>query len=300
MTQLSNNMRGAMLMMASMVAFTVNDAFMKALSGEVPLFQTIFVRGLITTGLLLAMALIAGTFSAQISRRDKKLILLRAVADSAAAFFFITALFNMPLANLSAILQALPLTVTLAGAVFLSEPVGWKRMFAILVGFVGVLLIVQPGAASFNSYSLYGVLAVVVVTFRDLIARKLSADVPSMAAAVTNAVAVTVLAGILTLGEDWVEISVAEAFKLSAAGVFIVGGYLFSVMTMRVGQISFVSPFRYTSLLTALVIGFLVFGEWPDTMTMIGSSIVVSTGIFTLYRERKISRRSGPVPLRAR
>lgn len=300
MAEQSHNTRGALLMMASMLAFTVNDAFMKSLSGEVALFQSIFLRGLATCILMGGIAWATGALSVSIGRSDRRLILLRALADAAAAFFFVSALFNMPFANLSAILQALPLTVTLAGAVFLREPVGWRRMVAILIGFVGVLLIVKPGAASFNIYSIYAVLAVVVVTMRDLIARRLSSSVPSMTAALVNAVVVTVLAGMLAIGEDWVQVSVSQSLRLSAAALFIIGAYLFSVMTMRVGEIGFVSPFRYTSLLVAMLLGFLVFGEWPDSLTLIGATIVVATGVFTLYRERQMSKAVGPVPLRAK
>ena len=289
MTQDNPNLRGALLMMASMATFTFNDACMKALSDELPLFQAVFMRGIATVTMMGAGAWYFGQLHLNIARRDWALIALRTTAEVAAAYFFITALFNMPIANATAILQALPLSVTLAGAVFLGEAVGWRRLLAILIGFAGVLFIVQPGAAGFNSFSIYAILAVAVVTVRDLAARRLSADVPSMTVALTAAVAVTVVMGLASITDTWVRPSSLAWVQLAGASVFIIGGYLFSVMTMRVGQIGAIAPYRYTSLIWALLLGLVFFGEWPDNLTLLGAAIVVATGIFTLLRERRLS-----------
>ena len=193
---MNDNVRGALLMMGSMAFFTFNDACMKALSDEIPLFQAIFMRGLATTVLMGVLATFLGGLRFAFSGRDWRLIALRTVAEVAAAYFFVTALFNMPIANATAILQALPLTVSLAGAVFLGEVIGWRRITAILVGFVGVLMIVKPGAAGFNTYALYALTTVGMVTIRDLAARRLSANVPSLTVALVAAAAVTGFAGL--------------------------------------------------------------------------------------------------------
>ncbi len=146
-------MRGAALMTGAMASFTVNDAFMKGLGTELPLFQAIFLRGIGVSLFLIALTWAMGQVRLQASRRDWTLMVLRAVSEMGSAWFFITALFHMPFANISAILQSLPLTVTLAGALFLGEAIGWRRMMAILVGFGGVLLIVQPGSEGFDIYA---------------------------------------------------------------------------------------------------------------------------------------------------
>ena len=300
MNDLSNNLRGSILMMLSMAAFTFNDACMKALSDELPLFQAIFLRGVATSVFMAIIAVMTGGLAFRIAQKDWALITLRTVAEVAAAYFFVTALFNMPIGNATAILQALPLSVTLAGAVFLGEAVGWRRLVAILIGLIGVLLIVQPGTQGFNSYSIYAVLAVVAVTIRDLSVRRLSTKVPSMMVALVASVAVTVLAGLASITQQWAEPSNLAWAQLAGASVFIIGGYVFSVMTMRIGDIGAVTPFRYTSLLWALLLGFVVFGEWPNGLTLIGAAIVVATGIFTLMRERRLHRQSGETGLRPR
>lgn len=300
MTQASDNLRASLFMIISMATFTFNDACMKALSDELPLFQAIFLRGAITSILMIGLAMMMGGLNLSLKMQDWLLVIVRTVAEAAAAFLFISAIFNMPIGNATAILQALPLVVTLAGMIFLGEAVGWRRMAAILIGFCGILLIVQPGAAGFNSYSIYAVLAVIAVTIRDLASRRLSTEVPSMTVAVVAAVGVAILAGLASLGETWVQPGPVEMMQLAGASVFIIGGYLFSVMTMRIGDISFVAPLRYTGLLWALLLGFLIFGEWPNGLALIGICIVVAAGVFTLVRERGQGRRPGPVGLRMR
>jgi S-adenosylmethionine uptake transporter len=288
----ADNLAAAGLMMASMAAFTLNDAFMKLMAGDVPLYQLLFLRGSMTCAVVAVIAWRMGVFRLSLSTRDWQLITLRSFADTATAFFFLTALFNMPLANVTAILQALPLTITLAAWVFLGDPVGWRRLLAIAVGFIGVMLIIRPGTSDFSVYSLYGVAAVCCVTFRDLTTRRLSSAVPSILVVLTTAGAVTLVFGILSLKASWTPMSPRSWGLTSAAAVTIIGAYLFSIMVMRRGDISFVAPFRYTGLIWALLLGFLFFGDWPSPLTLIGAAIVVGSGLFAFYREARLGRRS--------
>jgi S-adenosylmethionine uptake transporter len=215
--------------------------------------------------------------------------------------FFLTALFSIPLANLSAILQSLPLTVTLAAAIFFGEPVGWRRFVAIGIGFVGVTIIIRPGMDGFSVYSLYGVAAVIGVTFRDLASRRLSNTIPSSRVALSAALGVTVMAGIgsLVMREPWVALAIREWVLIGGASVCLMAGYISAVGAMRLGEIGFVAPFRYTSLLVALFLGYVLLDEWPDGWTLFGAGIVVATGLFTLYRERKNALKT-PTGLRIR
>lgn len=287
-------MTGALFMMGSMAGFTANDAFMKAMGETLPLNQMLFLRGVLTTVLMFALARALGAGRLRFSKRDNRLIRLRNVMEVGTAFFFLTALFNMPIANASAIMQALPLTITLAGAVFLGQSVGWRRLSAILVGLVGVLLIVRPGFEGFNSYSLYVVAAVLLVTARDVLARKISSDVATIDVALMNAIAVTVVFGIASLWTamttGWGPVTWTVLWQLIGASVFVTAAYTCAVAAMRVGDVAAVAPFRYTSLLWALLLGLVFFGEWPDTLTLVGAAIVVATGIYTFYRERVLAR----------
>ncbi len=284
---LSDNMRGAGLMMIAMAAFTLNDTAMKTLSGEVPLFQAIFLRGVLTTLWLYMLGRAMGGLKFRLSRRDWGAISLRTFCEGAATFLFLTALFNAPIANITAILQALPLTVALGAALFLGEPLGWRRIIAILVGFAGVLIIVRPGAEGITVWSLYALAAVGFVTIRDLSVRRMSSHVPSLTVALVGAASITVAAGLISLYSGWVALGGGQVARLALASLFILAGYLSSVMTMRQGEIGFVAPFRYTGILWALVLGWVVFGDWPDNLTLLGAAIIVLMGLFTLWRERK-------------
>ena len=287
----SDNLTGALLMMASMACFVLNDTFMKALAGEIPLNQLLFVRGVLTTLAVAIMAWRMNGLMVRPSRRDSGIIAIRTCAEICAAYFFLTALFNMPLANVTAILQALPLTVSLGAALVFREPIGWRRLLAILVGFVGIVLIVRPGTEGFNVYSLYGLAAVCCVTLRDLSTRKLSREIPSIFVTLVNSTAIMVVFGLASLASDWVAMDVRANMLTLSAAVLIIGGYLFSIMVMRVGEISFVAPFRYSGLIFALALGWLAFGEWPDMLTLLGAGIVMGSGLFTLYREAQLGRR---------
>lgn len=291
MADLSANMRGALYMLAVTACFTCGDAFVRAATEELPLFQVVFLRGLIAAILMGVLAYRTGAFAIRVSGRDKVIVGLRSMAEVCAMIPFFIALANMPFANVSAILQALPLTLTLAGAVFLGEPVGWRRLTAIVVGLVGVLLIVQPGGDGFSRYSLLVLLAVAFVTFRDLSTRRISSDVPALLMAFIMALFVLLASGVLSLMTAWQPISPRGWALILGAGLFIIGGYTFSALAMRNGEIGFVTPFRYVALVWAVLIGFLAFGEWPDPLTWAGASIVVATGLYTLYRERVVMAR---------
>ena len=290
--QISDNIRGALLMMGSMVAFTVNDAFMKALSDELPLFQALLLRGFGTVICLTVLCAAMGQLQFNLGRRSWGLIALRTVAEVASAYFFLTALYHMPLANVSAILQALPLTVSLAAAVFLGEALGWRRLVAILIGFAGVFLIIKPEAGGFSLYSLYALAAVAFVTLRDLVVRRMDHAVPSVLVGLVAALAVTVFAAVMCIGTPWVQVTWLAGWQVVGAMAAIMFGYVFSVTAMRHGEIGFVAQFRYASLVAALILGWVVFDEWPAPLMLVGAGIVVATGLFTLYRERRFARRS--------
>jgi S-adenosylmethionine uptake transporter len=286
---MSPNLIGALLMVASMACFTFNDTLLKLIAGAVPLFQLIFLRSAITSVLILVTRGRLGPLHFSVTGRDWFYMGLRAGAEVITAYFFLSALIHMPLANVTAILQVVPLSVTLASALILREAVGWRRMVAVAIGFVGVLMIVKPGAEGFNIWSVYALIAVLGVTLRDLATRQLSPIVPSMTVTLVTAVAVTFAAGLASLSEPWAAIDLQTGGMIAASGVFILGGYFFSIQVMRVGDISFTAPFRYTGLVWALILGFVVFGDWPGYWTLAGAAIVVGTGLFTLYRETRLS-----------
>jgi drug/metabolite transporter (DMT)-like permease len=287
---LNNNMKGAALMTGCVSAYVINDAFMKLLFSEIALFQAIFLRSMITVPPVLVMAWITKVAIRNLSNQDKRLILVRVGAEICTTIAFLTALKHMPLANVTAILQALPLAITMAAALFLAEPVGWRRWSAILVGFVGVLIVVRPGLEGFNVYSLSALVAIIFITVREISTRKLTSEVPTITVVLSTAIGSALFAGIMMIGSEWDTVSAVSWLLILGAAIAVLIATLLSVMAMRTGEIGFVSPFRYTSMLGAIGLGILMFGDWPDQLTLVGTLIIVITGIYSFHREQMLSR----------
>ena len=290
MIRLDENLRGATLMALSMLAFVLNDGLMKAVFDSMSIYQAIFLRGLITVPLIALLAWHKGALIVRIATRNRFLVTLRVAAEVGATVGFLTALKHMPLANVTAILQVLPLTVTMAAALFLGEKVGWRRWLAIAIGLAGVLIIIRPGMEGFSVYSIWALVAVGCVTIREIATRKLSADLPSLPVALATAIAIGGLGAVMLPAVEWAPVSASALSLICGASLAIIGGYLFSVMTIRIGDIGFVAPFRYTAMVWALILGLLMFGEIPDMPTITGTVIIILTGLYLLHRERSVRR----------
>lgn len=287
---LNENIKGSALMLLAMASFAVGDAIVKLSASSFPLSQILIIRGLFAVIMLAVICALTQQLRS-ISAIKSKPFILRMTGEVIATFSFFTALFNMPFANASAIMQALPLTVTLGAAFFFGEAIGWRRIIAILVGFAGVLFIIQPGLEGFNSYALYCLVAVFGASIRDLATRKLDADTPSLFVSLVTIIVVMLAAGVLSIWQTWQPVTVTDLLWLAAASLFLMSGFFGITSSMRVGEVAVVTPFRYSVLLFAVVIGFYVFDEIPDALTILGSVIIVLSGIYTIYRE-SIRRKS--------
>lgn len=281
------NMRSALYMSFAMFGFTFNDAFMKNLSEDMGMGQAIFLRGIFASSLIILIAYKKGALR-PLRTALQPMPFLRTAGEAMATVFFLSALTQIPLANASAIIQALPLLVTVGAAVFLKEAVGWRRWTAILIGFLGVLLVIRPGAAGYTPYSLLVVAAVLCAATRDLATRALHKDTPSLFLSVLTALAVTATGLVMwVLDGSVAAVGIVQIIKIVAASLFILVGYQFIVLAVREGEIAFVVPFRYTALLWSILLGVVIFSDYPDPLTIAGSTIIVLTGIYTLYREHR-------------
>jgi drug/metabolite transporter (DMT)-like permease len=286
MRTISENLRGSLLMTAAMAAFVLNDTAMKAVSADLSLFQAILLRGLLTVAGIAAVAPFLGGIRFRMYGPDRRRIAWRTLGEVAGTVTFLMALQHMPLASLSAILQSLPLAVTLAAALVLGEPVGWRRLTAILAGFVGVLLIVKPGTSGFDIWSLLGLVSVGFVVLRDLSTRLMSRTIPSATIAFVAAVSVTAMAACVVPFQGWGDVTLRSGVLVGFAAACLVAGYILVVSASRIGDVAVVAPSRYTALLFAASIGWLAFGDVPDSLTILGATIVVLSGLYTLHRER--------------
>ena len=283
---MTENQRGAIIMMLSMFAFLINDVFMKLASPDLPLAQAIFIRGVFTSIVLLFLSCLAFKELYRDFSGNYYLITLRTIGEIGGTWCFLTALFKMPIANLMMILQATPIAITLVSYLVLKEVLKRQVVIALFLGFIGVLIILRPGLEGFDKYSLLGLGAVFFVVLRDLATRKMVGDIRTIDIAFLAAFSITVISGIITFSADWVPIGGGTLLLLLAATAALVVAYQLAIAVMRIGQVSFVSQFRYSAILWAILFGFLFFGEFPDIFTLTGGFVVILAGLIILWKNK--------------
>lgn len=281
--------KAGLYMLLAMASFTAGDTMTKLLAGQLPVGEIILIRGMVATTIIVVVCIKQGVLM-HAAQAFKRTILARSLSDMAGTLLFITALMHMPIANLTAIMQAVPLLVIAFAALFLGEKVGLHRTLAILVGLTGVLFIVKPSPSSFTFYDGLSLGLIVAVALRDIITRKLTIDVPTMIVALGNSVIVMLSGLALYPFEEWIVPTPHHLLILFCGGVFLTIGYVSMVLTIRMGDIASTAIYRYSVVLFALISGVFVFGELPDRWVFLGIALIVASGIYALLREMKISR----------
>jgi drug/metabolite transporter (DMT)-like permease len=288
-----DNLRGILAMLVSMALLIVNDALFKVAAASLPLGQAIFLRGLFSSLLTIALIVYLGLLSA-LPRLGEGKVLFRGAAEIAATLLYLTALVQMPIAEATAILQFTPLAITAGAALFLGAPVGWRRWTATFAGFVGVLVIIRPGAAVFNPYAALALLSVVFVAARDLTTRQLGKHIPTMVITFSSGIAVMGASLGFLAAEQWRWPEPPALLALFAAGALLLAGQYWVIVAMRAGDIAIVAPFRYSIILWAILAGFLIWRELPDLATWIGIAIVTAAGLYTFLREYRLAKAARP------
>ncbi len=284
-----NNVLAAIAVIAAGFFLICSDACLRIASSDLPLGQVVAGRSVVGC-ILLGFA--AWTKSAL---RWHPAILspafgIRVLGELGAALFFIAAILRMPFANAAAILQFIPLVTTVVAARLFAERVGWQRWTAGAVGFAGVLLVLQPGASGFTWWSLLAVAAMLCMSLRDLATTRINRSVPTLLVGAVSAAGVA-LGGLALLPfAPWQWPSGEALLLIVASGVFVAGGFYCIVQGMRLGEISAVAPFRYGTMLWALLVGMVVWGEMPNFLAVIGILIVVTAGLAMFAHERRLAR----------
>jgi drug/metabolite transporter (DMT)-like permease len=279
-----DNRQGIFATLAAMTMFILNDSLVKLAGADYPPGQLMVVRGVFASLFMLAFVAFSGA-RGSIGDAFRPRVLVRGVLEALSAMTFVTALTRMPIADVTAILQASPILITVFCAALGLERVGPGRWAAVLVGFVGVLLIVKPGSGSFRTDALLALLCAAIVAARDIYTRTIPAGIPNSAVALTTAV--TVVFGGAALGfSDWTPLRTEPTLKLFFAAIFVALGNVMIVAAYRRAEASVVSPFRYSVVIFAGAIGFVVFGEVPDLQAVAGTILIVASGLYTLRSER--------------
>lgn len=286
-TQSADNLRGIGLMIISMVGFTAADSFVKATSQDLPVGQILLLVG-VFGGLI--FALLTRANGDAILTRDFFLlpVMLRNASEILGTICYMTALSKIDLSTASAIIQATPLAVTLGAVILLKERVHWRRWSAILVGFVGVLIILRPGGGSFEMASIWAVFGMFGLAMRDLASRMVPRAMPTLRLS-TYGISMLIPAGLflMALGQTPQQMSLINWGQIIGLVTLSVAGYWAITAAMRIGDVSVVAPFRYTRILFALIIGAIAFGERPDIWTLVGVAITIAAGLYAFLRERR-------------
>ncbi|WP_319484628.1 DMT family transporter [uncultured Cohaesibacter sp.] len=295
-TEDKGNIHGIIMMQFSVFFFGTNDVFNKLVADGLATGQMILFRSLFATVMVLILC-VAMRHHKYIYQGLNPILLLRGLCEALSAISCLVALKYLPLANVYAVLQSIPLITTAFAAVFLREAVGIRRWLAILVGFVGVMAIVRPGLDGFNFYSLFAVSAALLASSRDLFTRQIKADISLWVVTLTTMIVSALGGGILALfqitvegDQGWQDPTTLKLLYVAGAALFLTLGQYYVSIAMKNGQISVVSSFRYVSMPIALVYGYLIWGEVPDSLTWFGIVLILASGIYTIYRERQVAR----------
>ena len=286
------NLRPILLMVGSMAGFAIEDMLIKYLALEMPTGQFLMLIG---GGGGLVFAVMAHQQGQLVLSADflQPIIIIRNLGEVIGTLGFVTAIVLTPLSSASAILQATPLAVTLGAALFLNEAVGWRRWSAIGIGFCGVVLVIRPGMDGFQPASLFAVQGVIGLAMRDVATRAAPAKISSLVLS-AHGFAMLVPAGavLLWISGGAVAPSPTGYGLLAAALIVGITSYYALTLSMRLGDVAVVTPFRYVRLVFALIIGVTLFEEDPDLWTLIGAAIIILSGLYTFFRERYLSRQT--------
>ncbi len=282
----TQNLKAALIMMLSMALFTTGDAIIKFLSDTLPLGQILFLRGLVVC--ILFVILLSWKKQPILPRASwNRWNILRSVFELLVACTYLAGLVLLPLATAVILVFSSPIMLTILAALVLKEKVGWRRWCAVLVGFIGVIFVADLQQASLDSWAIILPLTAAFITaLRDIFVRNIPSVLSSTQIAFTTAWVVT-LGGLATLPFGWKAVSIEHIGLLSIGGVLVMAAYLTYIVTTRIGELSFLAPFKYASIPLAMLIGYLVWGDVPTANSYIGTVIIISSTLFILVRRNK-------------
>jgi drug/metabolite transporter (DMT)-like permease len=290
------NLRGIVAVLIAMALFVLSDSVVKLAGELMPPSEIMALRGVMA---VLLMGTIAAS-TVDMARWHLVLqprVILRAAIEALVAVLFLVALPHLPLADITAIQQVTPLVLTILSAVVLGESVGWRRWLAVLAGFAGVVLVIQPTGQGINLYALSALACAAFVAVRDLVTRKLDPGIPTTLVSFTTTVSVCLIGFAGKPLEAWALPNMYGLALLTASAALVSSANLFVITAFRGTEVSVVAPFRYAGVLWAIVLGFLIWGHIPNELAIAGTGILVASGLYIMHREAL--RRRAPTPTEA-
>lgn len=284
MSPLRANRRGTLALTGSMACYSVSDVLTKLAAQKYPYGEVLAVRGFLTIAIMLVVIAALGQLRFLRPALTPP-ILIRSMFEASASGMYVAALIHMPIANTAAVVMTSPLILTALSVFFYAEQVGWRRWTAISVGFVGVLFILKPTPSAFDAWALLALGAGFCGACRELMTRRVDPSVPTLVVAFMSVVALTLVGCAVGLTEQWRPMEWRELGYLSVSACFFSVAVYLIVLAFRGTDFSVVAPFRYTFLLWAAIVGYIIFREVPDGWSMLGAGLIVGSGLYALHRE---------------
>ena len=283
---------GIILMMGGQLSFSLNDSFVKLAVIEIgidtSIFSIIFTRGIITT-ILLGLYLIIFEKKNLFAILKIKKFHIRGLYEVLTAIFFFTALIYLPISEVYTLLMTNPFFVTIFAFLFLKEKVGIRRWGAVIIGFIGVLVVINPQNFSFNYLFILPIISAIFLTIRDIATKTLATKTNSVEITFITALLITFFAGVGSIFFGY-EVTFNQTRYILISSVFVLFGYLFSVMTVFYAPLSLTASARYSVIIFGIILGYLILGEIPNINMIFGAIIIASSGLFIIKREKDIGK----------
>ena len=288
----NNELLGIFYMLLCQFSFATNDAFVKVVYQNYNeifvLNQIIFIRGIFTLFFILLFLFIKKEIDFKLIFTSNELR-VRGLLESLAGLFFFIGIALLPFADVYILLSMAPILLTAFSAIFLNEKVRWRRWSAVLLGFVGVVVVINPGQLESSYYFIFPIIAAIMLSIRDLYTKNFKKDYHSLQIAFMTCFVVTILFGLLSIYKFY-DFNLMDIFILFIAAFFLALGYIFSVATIKIALVSATSTFRYSVILWGILYGYILFDEIPSTNSYIGALIIVISGLIIISRQKQLGK----------
>ena len=283
---MTDNAKGIIYMVLAMFFLTVSDAFIKEVSDQVTFGQVLFSMGLIGSICTAAYTIVQGR---KPLRREmlQPAIFWRILGDMIGASMIFIALARNDLGLVAVVVQASPILLAVFAVMILGEQVGWRRWTSILVGFIGVLLVVNPFEANFDVNILFAVGALIGLTLRDFATRFVTKTIAPVEMATIGFMATCPLGlVVMAINQPPITTDITSGLYLLAAIFLGIFGLVSMAAAMRFGDVSATAPFRYSRIIFSVAVGYILFSEWPTPLMWLGIALVIGSGLFLLSRQK--------------
>ena len=290
--QYSDSFKGILAMIVAALLLTLNDATTKWLTETYPVWQVLALRQLCSLLLIVPyIYFVTGWGVVKVTNRPG--MALRSLFFVATTGTIVVSFSLLPLALVTAIAFSSPLFVVAFSHLFTDEKVGPRRWLAVLAGFAGVLVIVRPGEAGFEMVLILPVLAALFAGSRDILTRGLSRTESSISILLWSNLAVVGVALAITTVQGWQAVTGTAALLLVFNGALNAVSHFLIIEALRLGEASLVSPFRYSGLIWAIMLGLVIWGDFPDSWTLAGALLLVASGVYIIERSPRTAKLGG-------